>query len=623
MTSPTFGVIFNRTDTDPRPPQFSDLSVVGLVLPADDADADFLPLNEPVHFNSGDTAALAKLGNTELYKAVTAIDDQLAEFQTSARIVAVRVAKGGDDAATIANIVGAQNGVTAANNVGTGIYALLRAGKQLGVIPRLLGFPGYTWQTTGAGGTVNVSSAAKAGGNTGGGTLTPAGTPYLAGVKEGVYQVRCIGGAKSASSAEKVGGNTGDGTMGSLTADTGAAVGAWRVICGIAAANGGTFSVLKPDGSLDGLAVVGTAYNSSNGINFTIADGAEDFVVGDEFVVTVAHAVPAGGGVFSVTDPLGNALANATVGVAYSTQIAFTIADGTPDFAVGDGFDVTVDFVGGTLEANPIVAALPPILNALIAHAVVGAPGTGLQGAIDWFETITSGRIIPIDAWVKRVDGTYEDGVARVLGLGVRTDFEHGGYPFWAFANKQVAGILGLKTYHSFSLTDGATEGQELMAAHIGTIERGELGVETAIADNGFKFIGTFNADSDPLWWFYNKSRGRDFLHLALLKSIRRRLGSENVTPHGVQAVLNDMVAIQTNILQHEGSIGFKVGFEASTNNPNDLRQGKFRVFVASEEPAPIMQVTIDSRPYYKALEVELATIVAQAATIPEQYLQA
>jgi hypothetical protein len=425
MTSPTYGLIFNRDDTDPRPAQTSDLSVVGLVLPSEDANTAFLPLNEPVAFDSGDPVALAKIGTGDLYKAVTAIDDQLADLQTSARIIAVRVTAGSSDAATIANIIGSRNGASTNGHVGTGIYALLRAGAQTGVVPRLIGAPGYTWQA-----------------------------------------------------------------------------------------------------------------------------GAEGAV-------------------------------------------------------------------------NPICAALPSVLSSLLAHAIVGGPGTGVSNAIAWQETLGSGRLIPVDAWTVVADGDTtrnEDGVARVIGLAVRTDFLHGGYPFWSFAGQQMLGIVGLKNYYSFSLVDGATEGQELLAAHIGVVERGESGVETAIASNGFVFAGLWNADTDPNFWFYNKSRGRDWAHLALLKSIRLRLGVDNVTSHGVQAVINDMTAIGQEALLQEGSIGFRVGFEAAKNSPTDLRQGKFRVFFQSEEPAPIAQVTIDSRPYYAALTQELATLVTQSATIVGQF---
>ena len=429
MTTPSYGIIFNRSNQDSRPVQATDLSVLGLVLPSDDADEAMFPLNEPVHFNSSDGKYLKALGTGDLAKAVEAIDAQLGDFQIAARVVAVRVESGLDDAETISNIIGSRLESTADGNVGTGLYALLRAGAQLGVIPRIIGCPGYTHQTT---------------------------------------------------------------------------------------------------------------------------------------------------------------------------------------------------EVDGVLEANPIIAALPSILGALLAHAIVGGPGTGLVEASQWFETITSGRIIPVDAWRKVQDGDttrLEDGVAAVMGLAVRVDFKHGGYPFWSWSGQQVHGTIGLKNYYPFSLTDGATEGQEILASHIGIISRGEMGVETAIASNGFVFAGVWNADTDPLNWFYNKTRGRDWAHLALLKSIRLRLGVENVTRHGVQAVLNDMVVVGQDLINHECSVGFRVGFEASANTPDDLRQGKFRVFFATEEPAPITQITIDSRPNYQALVEELGALISQAASLPAVYL--
>lgn len=92
-----------------------------------------------------------------------------------------------------------------------------------------------------------ATSAAKAGGNTGTGTLTlDATTPVLAGAKSGVYSVRCI------------------------VADT----------------NGGTFRVEDPDGNVIGDVAVGGTF--SDDIKFAIADGGTDFVVGDGFDITVA-----------------------------------------------------------------------------------------------------------------------------------------------------------------------------------------------------------------------------------------------------------------------------------------------------------------------------------------------
>lgn len=93
-----------------------------------------------------------------------------------------------------------------------------------------------------------VTSAAKAGGNTGNGALTLDGTtPKLAGAKPGVYAVRCVSGAT----------------------------------------NAGLFQVADPDGNVIGFYVVGAAAFATQ-IKFTIADGATDFVAGDGFDITIA-----------------------------------------------------------------------------------------------------------------------------------------------------------------------------------------------------------------------------------------------------------------------------------------------------------------------------------------------
>lgn len=103
MTEPYFGIVINRSDDEPRPVVPSDLSVVGLVLPSQDADGATFPLDTPVEFNSNDSAYLGKLGTGPLYRSVAAINDELADFQVAARVVAVRVAAGANDDETIAN----------------------------------------------------------------------------------------------------------------------------------------------------------------------------------------------------------------------------------------------------------------------------------------------------------------------------------------------------------------------------------------------------------------------------------------------------------------------------------------------------------------------------------------
>jgi len=489
MTMPAYGIIFNADNTDPRPAQASDLSVIGLVLPSEDADAGHFPLDTPVVFDSSDASYLSKIGTGDLYQAVLAIDSQMADLQTSARIVAVRVAKGASLAETAVNIVGDRA-------QGTGLYALLKAGPTLGVVPRLIGAPGYTGQMK-----YGVQSVA-----------TTAGSGYTAATV-------------SFSPA---------GATGTVTLSAGK-------VTGVTLTNPGSY--------------------------------------------------------------------------AAGANVTATIS--------GDGTGATATVTVGLLQ-DPVCAALPSILNALLAHAVVGSPGTTMADAQAWREVLSDKRLIPVDNWEIVQAGesaAYRDGAASVLGLFARVDFKHSGMPFWSVSGQPVQGILGLKNVYTFSLVDGATQGQELLAAHIGVTERGEAGVETAISESGFVFAGVWNASDDPLAWFYNKTRGRDWTWLALLKSIRLRLGVENVTPQGVEDVLNDMKAIGSELIRQKAVLGFKVGFERARNSADNLRQGKFTVSYAQEEPAPITQVTIDSRPYYEALEVELATLVSQAATYLPQYL--
>ncbi len=83
------------------------------------------------------------------------------------------------------------------------------------------------------------------------------------------------------------GATVGNGTVSAVTADARAMAGIWNLICTATGATG-KFRVMKPDGSLDGILTIGTAYNG--GINLTVSDGASDWLVDDIIPVTVAYA---------------------------------------------------------------------------------------------------------------------------------------------------------------------------------------------------------------------------------------------------------------------------------------------------------------------------------------------
>jgi hypothetical protein len=93
----------------------------------------------------------------------------------------------------------------------------------------------------------------------------------------------------AATTAAKSGGNTGNGTItmdASTPLLTGVKAGVYTVRCIAAATNSGTFRVEDPDG--DVLGDVAVAATFADDVKFVIADGSTDFIVGDGFDITVA-----------------------------------------------------------------------------------------------------------------------------------------------------------------------------------------------------------------------------------------------------------------------------------------------------------------------------------------------
>jgi hypothetical protein len=567
MTEPAYGIIINESYAGPLPVQSGDFSVIGLLLPADDADAATFPLNTPVQFNSSDSTYLGKAGTGDFAKALTAINNQLAAWQSAASVVAVLVARGVDRPTTIANLVGSSVALT-------GLYAFLKAGALTMTIPRLIGSPGYT-------GDVGLGVTAP--------TVSAAGIGFTA--------APAVAFSPAGATAHAV----------------------------LAVANGIDDPVVTAGGSdYTHAAVVFTPAGAT--AHAVLTAGAVSSVIMDlpgayeEGVMPTAAITGDGAG------------ATMSFSLFQNSSVGSIVMD-SPG-AYGAGVDVTATISGGggsgatmgfTMApvSNPLCAALPAVLKSLLAKAIVGSSGDGVVAdTFTWRQTLSSDRLDPADAWVIPGSGVgYTDGVAEALGAQVAVDFQHAGIPGWSISGQQINGIGGLKTYYSFSLTDGAMQGQELLAQQVSVIEPGAIGSDTAIASSGYVWAGVWNASTDPRAWFSNKRRMKDYVNLALVKAIRLRLGVDNVTPHAVQAVLNDMVVLGSWLLSKQISIGFKVSFVPSQNSPSQLQQGQFVVSFANEVPAPITQVTVNSSDDPDALTVELATIIAQANTIAPQYL--
>ena len=576
MSSPVFGFVFNQTDTDTNPPVTSDFSILGIVLPSDDATASVFPLNTPVQINTGDPAVLLAAGSGPLYQTLLRINANLADLEVSATAVVVRVPMAYQSDGKTENVAGTIVNIVGDPAVPSGIYALLTAPSLTGFTPRVIGAPGYTGQTSyavmapvitrqGSGYTSPVVTFNPAG-------ATATATVSNAGVQAVAHAVLTAG-EVSAINVDNAGQDYAAAPAVTITGGGGTGATAHAVLNN----NGQVGSIIVDN--------EGTGYTS---------------------VPTVTLAAPAGGEITAITlTSPGN----------YAAGVTPTISIADSNGGAGSGATATI-----TMEQleNPICAALPAVCNALLAHAIVGGPGTTKAAAIAWRGLIASQRLIPVDNWeiIAAAQGdAYIDGAATVMGLAVRTDFQHGGYPFWSFANQPVQGILGLKRIDALSLLDGSTDGQQLLAIGVGITARGDL-ADTSIADSGFIHVSWRNAGTDPLYTFYNKTRGRDFTNLALIKAIRSRLGAENITPASVQAVLNDMTALMIILAQRQCVVGYKIGFNAADNSTAGLRAGQFTVFDNSEEPAPILQITINRGLDQNALTTELATLAATSATI-------
>lgn len=272
----------------------------------------------------------------------------------------------------------------------------------------------------------------------------------------------------------------------------------------------------------------------------------------------------------------------------------------------------------GALLANPIAAALPALLASIYAFAYVWTGGVDAATSKAYRETIASGRIQPIDTGVVTTlsDGTTvanDDPTPIALGLHVRRDFEKDGRPFSSILNQPIYGIVGPSRHVDFSLLDGATEGQDLLAHQVSVIIRGESGDDFAIADGGFVFMGFENCDPETTWSQTHKVRGRDFIELTAIRTVRQYLGKFNLTTQTCKTIVDTVDDILAAAEAKGEILGRRVRFDPDLNNTSDLRTGLIWVEAKFEEAPVFRKLGLVSRPYAIALAKTIETLAAQA----------
>lgn len=625
-TTPTFGLQFIRVDDQALPVLGANLDVVGIIGPCNTANPEVFPLNTPVLVFSNDTVKLKQLGNDGfIMDAINGINDQLADYQVAAQLVIVRTAYGTQQTEnlqlqqTIANIMGS-------SGAGTGVFAFKKAPNAIYCTPRLIIAPGYTGQMADSLDTLAIDAI---------------GEGYIPNQS---YEITFANGAGETNGAQLV------LPSGRAVADANGAInasqlfidtfGAWMTVAP-------TATLPAPDGpAIDAIAGEGSIVFSANpavGSKITINGTDVGFVASgatgnhvniganlgltmvalkafldasvDANIALATYALAVNNTTLNITNKTAGAAGNGftLASTVFGTSLSGpTLAGGSNAVAAAQATVTTTIALG----ANPVCASLTPVLNALMGHAIVESAGISLIDDENWRDTLSSPRLIALSGGVKIQDPVSGDVIVmpyapRQVGLMIARDFATG-FPFHSAANQPIQGIVGPARTISFSLVDGETEGQVLLSANLGIIVRGLIGVETAIAQGGFVSIATDTLASDPLWQFYNVTRGRDYIELSLMPALRNYLGRANISAQTVTNILSTISGFLSDLKALQQIIDFKVNFLGSLNSSAEIRLGHLTVGFQAEEPTVLRLITTMSARYAPAIDAMVSQLESQ-----------
>lgn|GEM_PF-2332521 len=626
MARPTFGLEFFRVDDQPQPVVGANMDVIGIVGPCSTADEEAFPLNTPVYMYSNDLPTLAKLGDGSGYfdgyiaDAINGINAQLADFQIAAQLIIVRTEYGTHADAnlklqqTIANIMGQ-------SVMGNGIWALLKAPNKLYCTPRIIICPGYTGQMANSLNTLKTSTVGRG--------YIPWGE-YTVSFGPGVAETN--GANLVMPTAHVVANAEGEIHDDDIYID---GWGAWLT-------DAPTATITPPDGPpIDALAASGQIiFSREPGIGSTISLGGT--------TITFVSGTPTGnqvqiGGNLDITltrllDFLQNSPDPNIGDNDYSLVQGTLLIVQKETGAAGNGYQLRSTVTGSSLSgshltggrdaqpptqavlvatmalgANPIASMLGGVLDGLIGHAIVESAGISEVADKNWRTTLNHPRLIGVSGGVKIMDPITGDIIVRpiagrIAGLMVAQDFRIG-FPSHSCANRPIQGIVGPARSIEFSLTDGDTEGQQILAANLGVVVRGLIGVETAISSGGFVFIGTDNMGDDELWRFYNVMRMRDYIHLSLMPALRTYLGRSNITRQTIRNVLSTVDHFLSSLVAMGQLLGKKVTFRGNLNSAEEIRLGHLTIGFQAEEPTVLRRITTMSARYRPAIDQMVAQL--------------
>lgn len=372
------------------------------------------------------------------------------------------------------------------------------------------------------------------------------------------------------------GDNAGNGvmTLDGTPYGAGIVAGDYRVECATAAANGGTFNVIDPTGNVVGQATVGVAYVGP--LRFTIADGANDFAVGDGFTVSVSISGGTGRGAVVEAVVASGAVSQIIVrkpGWGYENGIAIA-------FAGGGGAGAAASATAGSV-GNPVIAELVGVLETLRAIGYVDGPDTTDAAAVLWRQKINSDRIYPIDVkhmvWDTDLDAAVtQPASSRFVGVQAKVDREQGFW--WSLSNKPINGIIGVSRPIAYG--DQANY-------------LNENAVNTTInMGDGFITWGNRVATAIDLNKFVSVRRTMDFINEGL-EDLYLEFVDKPFSLANLKFMIESGNAFM-KVMRAEGAIlNGKVWLDAERNTNEEMAQGRVTLGVDFEPPAPMEDIRL------------------------------
>lgn len=190
-------------------------------------------------------------------------------------------------------------------------------------------------------------------------------------------------------------GNVGTSTIGSITGATNSQNGVYNIVL-LATSATGALEVQKPDGTVDGVGKIGTAYAGS--INFTITNGGTA-TIGDSFTVTVTRPFDEAGEQFKAWGPGATdgsqaasaiALQPAVTGSGQTQKIAALRRD-APFRASAVNFG-SASIAAGTISTTTLtVSAMAPGSGPIVPGTTLAGAGVTTNTKVTAFGTGTGG----------------------------------------------------------------------------------------------------------------------------------------------------------------------------------------------------------------------------------------